>query len=34
MRATRRRSSMVSLFRDHLRLLGADQAHWTTEPLG
>jgi hypothetical protein len=28
------RSSMVDLFDNHLRLLGANHAHWTTEPLG
>jgi hypothetical protein len=27
-------SSMVSLFEQHVRLLGANQAHWTTRPLG
>ena len=27
-------SSMVSLFEQHVRLLGPNQAHWTTKPLG
>ncbi len=27
-------SSMVSLFEHHVRLLGPNQAHWTTKPLG
>jgi hypothetical protein len=27
-------SSMVSLFQEHVRLLGANQADWTTKPLG
>ena len=27
-------SSMVRLFEHHVRLLGPNQAHWTTKPLG